>query len=100
MWGPVFTQDVNGDKVPERKPDGVHVCPSGAAMYAIWLMNELQQRFTDFVPVPPALWATGEWVGDPRVHQPGRDLRGAAVTLSVAGSGVAGQQGPAAAAVT
>ncbi len=28
-WGPVFDQDVNGDKVPERKPDGVHVCPSG-----------------------------------------------------------------------
>ena len=70
VWGPVFTQDVNGDKVPERKPDGVHVCPSGAAMYAIWLMNELQQRFTDFVPVPPALWATGEWVGDPRYTNP------------------------------
>jgi hypothetical protein len=46
------------------------VCPSGAAMYAIWLMNELQQRFTAFVPVPPALWATGEWVGDPRYLNP------------------------------
>ena len=70
VWGPVFTQDVNGDKVPERKPDGVHVCPSGAAMYAIWLMDELQQRFTDFVPVPPALWATGDWIGDPRYINP------------------------------
>ena len=70
VWGPVFTQDVNGDKVPERKPDGVHVCPSGAAMYAIWLMNELQQRFADFVPVPPALWATGDWIGDPRYINP------------------------------
>jgi peptidoglycan/LPS O-acetylase OafA/YrhL len=70
VWGPVFAQDVNGDKVPERKPDGVHVCPSGAAMYAIWLMNELQQRFSDFVPTPPALWATGEWVGDPRYLNP------------------------------
>ena len=70
VWGPAFTQDVNGDKVPERKPDGVHVCPSGAAMYAIWLMDELQQHFTDFVPAPAALWATGEWVGDPRYINP------------------------------
>ena len=70
VWGPAFTQDVNGDKVPERKPDGVHVCPSGAAMYAIWLMDELQQHFTDFEPAPPALWATGDWVGDPRYINP------------------------------
>jgi peptidoglycan/LPS O-acetylase OafA/YrhL len=70
IWGPVFIQDVNGDKVPERKPDGVHVCPSGAAMYAIWLMDELHQRFTDFVPVPPAQWATAAWVDDPRYKQP------------------------------
>jgi peptidoglycan/LPS O-acetylase OafA/YrhL len=70
VWGPVFIQDVNGDKVPERKPDGVHVCPSGAAMFTIWLMDELQKRFEDFVPVPPALWAAGEWLGDPRYTQP------------------------------
>jgi hypothetical protein len=70
IWGPVFIQDVNGDKVPERKPDGVHICPSGAAMYAIWLMDELHQRFTDFVPVPPAQWATAAWVDDPRYKQP------------------------------
>lgn len=69
-WGPVFTQDVNGDKVPERKPDGAHVCPSGAAMYAVWLQSELQQRFADFIPAPPAEWATGEWVDDPRYTQP------------------------------
>jgi peptidoglycan/LPS O-acetylase OafA/YrhL len=70
IWGPVFIQDANGDKVPERKPDGVHVCPSGAAMYAIWLMDQLHQRFIDFVPVPPAQWATAAWVDDPRYKQP------------------------------
>jgi peptidoglycan/LPS O-acetylase OafA/YrhL len=70
VWGPVFTQDVNGDKVPERKPDGVHVCPSGAAMYAIWLTSELQQHFADFEPAPLASWAAGEWVGDPRYLNP------------------------------
>ena len=69
-WGPVFTQDVNGDKVPERKPDGAHVCPSGAAMYAVWLTGELQKNFTGFVPAPPQEWATGEWVGDPRYTNP------------------------------
>ncbi|MGZ4760933.1 MAG: acyltransferase family protein [Ilumatobacteraceae bacterium] len=69
-WGPTFTQDVNGDKVPERKPDGVHVCPSGAAMYALWLMDELQLRFADFVPAPAAKWATAKWVRDPRYTNP------------------------------
>ncbi len=69
-WGPTFAQDVNGDKVPERKPDGVHVCPSGAAMYALWLMGELQTRFVDFVPAPAAKWATAKWVRDPRYTNP------------------------------
>jgi hypothetical protein len=70
IWGPEYVQDFNRDKVPERKPDGVHMCPSGAAMYAIWLMNELEQRFADFTPVPPSEWATGDWVDDPRYTQP------------------------------
>ena len=69
-WGPTFTQDVNGDNVPERKPDGAHVCPSGAAMFAIWLQGELQQRFAGFIPTPPAEWAAGEWVADPRYTTP------------------------------
>ena len=69
-WGPEFVLDVNGDKIPERKPDGVHVCASGAAMYAVWLTGELQQRFAGFVPSPPTVWATGNWVDDPRYTQP------------------------------
>ena len=68
--GPKFTLDVNGDKVPERKPDGVHVCPSGAAMYALWLIGEMQLHFADFVPAPASVWATGNWVDDPRYTQP------------------------------
>ena len=69
-WGPVFTIDVNDDKVPERKPDGAHVCPSGAAMYAVWLTTELGQRFTGFESVSPVEWADGPWVDDPRYTQP------------------------------
>ena len=80
IWGPVFIEDVNGDKVPERKPDGVHVCPSGAAMYAIWLMDELQQRFDGL----HSRAAVG--VGDQRMgrrsslHAADGHLRGAVVT--------------------
>ena len=70
VWGPEFRQDVNGDKVPERKPDGAHVCPSGAAMYAVWLTGQLEQRFAGFVPAPPSEWATGAWVDDPRYTRP------------------------------
>ena len=69
-WGPEFTQDVNGDNVPERKPDGAHVCPSGAAMYAVWLTGELEKRFAGFVPAPPSEWAAGDWVDDPRYTNP------------------------------
>lgn len=69
-WGPVFAQDVNGDKIPERKPDGAHVCPSGSAMYAIWLTSQLQQRFAAFEPAPASVWAAGNWVDDPRYTNP------------------------------
>ncbi|HSB86403.1 MAG TPA: acyltransferase, partial [Ilumatobacteraceae bacterium] len=69
-WGPVFALDVNGDKIPERKPDGAHVCPSGSAMYAIWLTGELQKRFAGFEPAPASVWATGAWVDDPRYTNP------------------------------
>ena len=70
VWGPVFVQDVNGDKVPERKPDGVHVCPSGAAMFTLWLNDQLQQRIADYVPAATADWATADWVNDPRYTNP------------------------------
>ena len=69
-WGPTFDQDVNDDLVPERKPDGVHVCPSGVAMYANWLLGELAGRFTGFVPASLATWAGGAWIDDPRYATP------------------------------
>jgi peptidoglycan/LPS O-acetylase OafA/YrhL len=69
-WGAGFAQDVNGDRVPERKPDGVHVCPSGAAMYSLWLLGQMQQRFADFSPAPATEWMTGKWVSDKRYVTP------------------------------
>jgi peptidoglycan/LPS O-acetylase OafA/YrhL len=69
-WGSEFAQDVNGDGVPERKPDGVHVCPSGAAMYSLWLLGQMQQHFADFSPAPAAEWMTGKWINDKRYTTP------------------------------
>jgi peptidoglycan/LPS O-acetylase OafA/YrhL len=69
LWGPTFAQDMNGDKIPERKPDGVHVCPSGAARFASWLISALSARFT-VTPPPVAAWATGTWTKDKRYRTP------------------------------
>lgn len=69
-WGPTFDRDVNDDLVPERKPDGVHVCPSGSALYANWLLGELAARFIGFTPASPEIWATGSWTADQRYTKP------------------------------
>jgi peptidoglycan/LPS O-acetylase OafA/YrhL len=69
-WGPTFDSDVNDDLVPERKPDGVHVCPSGSALYANWLLRELAARFIGFTPASPEIWATGSWTADQRYTNP------------------------------
>jgi hypothetical protein len=69
VWGAPFAQDMNGDKIPERKPDGVHVCPSGAARFAAWLLDALASRFT-ITPAPLADWATGTWTKDKRYRTP------------------------------
>jgi peptidoglycan/LPS O-acetylase OafA/YrhL/lysophospholipase L1-like esterase len=70
VWSPSFLADLDGDGVPERKNDGVHVCPSGAARFALWLTAELAARFDGIAPTPPEQWAAGDWVVDERYDQP------------------------------
>ena len=70
VWGTTFDADLDDDGVPERKSDGVHVCPSGAARFALWLTTELAARFDGVTPTPPAQWATGEWTVDARYDEP------------------------------
>jgi hypothetical protein len=70
LWGSVFDADLDDDGTPERKRDGAHVCPSGAARFALWLTAELASRFDGLAPTPPTEWATGNWVTDPRYDQP------------------------------
>ncbi len=70
VWGPSAVLDLDGDGTPERKRDLVHVCPSGAARFALWLSNELAMRFSGVTPTDPTTWAAGSWVTDKRYDMP------------------------------
>jgi hypothetical protein len=69
-WGTTFRTDMNGDGAPERKPDGVHVCPAGAARMGAWLVDALASKFSGVTPAPVTSWATGPWIGDARYNTP------------------------------
>jgi len=69
LWG-LFAYDTNGDGIPERKNDGVHVCPQGSALIGAWLVQQLDARFDGITPAPPADWANGDWVGEERFDTP------------------------------
>ena len=69
LWGP-FAYDINGDGVPERKPDGVHICPQGSALLGAWLSQQLAAYFDGVSPALPSEWAGGEWVNEQRFDNP------------------------------
>ncbi len=69
LWGE-FVADIDGDGQPERKPDGVHVCPTGAALLGYWLTTELASLFNGVTAAEPSLWVGGDWVNDPRYDDP------------------------------
>jgi hypothetical protein len=66
FWGTTFVLDMDGDHIPERMGDGVHLCPSGTAKFAIWLITQLSTRYSNVSVADPALWATGDWTQDSR----------------------------------
>jgi len=70
MWGPVYVTDFDGDGVPERKQDTVHVCGSGAAQFGAWLAPALAERYDGVVPGDPFAWAAGPWAADQRYDEP------------------------------
>ena len=78
FWGPTFEYDLDGDKIPERMNEGVHLCPSGSARFAIWLITQLSLRYGNLSVADPATWAAGDWNNDPRYTR----LPGACSALS------------------
>ena len=70
MWGPAFVRDFDGDGVPERKQDTIHVCGSGAAHFGAWLAPALAERYLGVEPGDPFSWAAGPWTTDARYDEP------------------------------
>ena len=70
VLGDVFTLDIDGDGNPERKRDGIHVCPTGALRSAQWLIQELSTRFEGITPPTEDSWVTGNWANDSRYDSP------------------------------
>ena len=70
VLGDVFIRDIDGDGNPERKRDGIHVCPTGALRSAQWLIQELSTRFEGITPPIDDSWVTGDWAKDSRYDSP------------------------------
>ena len=77
FWGTEFDDDLNDDKVPERMIDGIHLCPSGSAAFALWLAAQLGERYPNITVADPAGWAGGEWTENSRFDR----LEGACAPL-------------------
>ncbi len=65
VWGTEMVIDADGDGIPERMLDGVHVCPQGSARWTAWFLDELSTRYPSIVPPDPAVWLDGDWLDDP-----------------------------------
>jgi peptidoglycan/LPS O-acetylase OafA/YrhL len=70
VFGEVYLRDVDGDGIPERKPDGVHLCPSGAARLAVWLLDELTRLSPGLPGASVTQWAAGDWTKEQRFDDP------------------------------
>ncbi|MEI6496154.1 MAG: acyltransferase family protein [Actinomycetota bacterium] len=70
LWGPVLVRDIGNDGAPDRKPDGVHICPQGAGRFSAWFVETLSHRFSGVVPVFPTAWLSGTWQRSIRYDTP------------------------------
>jgi len=68
--GSVFDIDIDDDGNPERKRDGIHVCPTGAAMSARWLVEDLANSYADVAVPTNNDWVLGPWSSDSRYDSP------------------------------
>ena len=69
VFGTTFTIDIDGDGIPERKRDGVHLCPSGAARFAVWL-TDATAEMAAHPPADHTAWLGLDWASDDRYDNP------------------------------
>jgi peptidoglycan/LPS O-acetylase OafA/YrhL len=69
LWGDTLVIDIGDDGAPDRKPDGVHVCPQGAARFADWFAARLAERYDGLATATPQ-WLSGPWTTDARYDTP------------------------------
>ena len=69
VFGTTFTIDIDGDGIPERKRDGVHLCPSGAARFAVWL-TDTTAEMASHPPTDHTTWLGLDWANDDRYSNP------------------------------
>lgn len=68
--GAVFDVDIDDDGNPERKRDGIHMCPTGALRSAQWLIDFLAFNYEGVVPPFTSDWMFGPWSEDERYDSP------------------------------
>ncbi|MFZ8968627.1 MAG: acyltransferase family protein [Ilumatobacteraceae bacterium] len=69
VFGTTFTIDIDIDGIPERKRDGVHLCPSGAARFAVWL-TDATAEMAAHPPADHTAWLGLDWASDDRYDNP------------------------------
>jgi len=68
--GEVFDVDIDDDNNPERKRDGIHVCPTGAIRSAQWLVSFLAANYSGVTAPVSNDWILGTWWTDARYDSP------------------------------
>ena len=70
VFGDTFAFDIDGDGNPERKRDGVHLCPTGALAITFWLTKQLQVHYEGIVMPTGSEWILGDWRSNERYDDP------------------------------
>jgi hypothetical protein len=68
VWGDEYRRH-GPEGTPLRKPDGIHVCPLGAAMVGAFVADWLAAHFDGVTPTDPVWWRTSWWT-DARYDDP------------------------------
>ena len=70
VFGDRFQLDVDGDGNPERKRDGVHLCPTGALSVTLWLVKQLSVHYEGIALPETNEWILGDWRMNERYDDP------------------------------